>query len=104
LGVAVRIELDEHAAIADADVVVTALQARPLRIKKIAELLRGVRADADDRGFDAAARAAAEQAGRQAHPLANVPGDAEWRQEMVPVCVRRTLVAAVRDAGPVHIA
>jgi hypothetical protein len=32
----------------------------------------------------------------------NVPGDAEYRREMVPVYVRRTLRAAARGAGPVH--
>jgi hypothetical protein len=32
----------------------------------------------------------------------NVPGVAEYRREMVPVYVRRTLRAAARGAGPVH--
>lgn len=100
LGVAARVDLDEAGAVADADVVLTALQARPLRVKKIAELLRGPRLDGAT--GDEALRACAEQAYKQAHPLANIPGDAAWRREMVPVYVRRTLAAAIRGDGPVH--
>ncbi|MBK7876420.1 MAG: FAD binding domain-containing protein [Planctomycetes bacterium] len=100
LGVATRIELDARGTITDADVVLTALQARPVRVKRAAELLLGVRAEGD--AFLAAARAVADQAHRQAHPMPNIPGDAEWRRAMVPVYVRRTLEAAARGAGPVH--
>lgn len=100
LGVAARLELDARGAIDGADVVLTALQARPLRIKKVRELLAGVRPD--DASFDAAVQHVAEQAFKQAHPMPNIPGDADYRREMVPVYVRRTLHAAAKQSGPVH--
>ena len=100
LGVAVRLELDARQLVTDADVVLTALQARPVRVKRASELLRGAHAGSD--AFASAARAVADQAHRQAHPMPNIPGDAEWRRAMVPIYVRRTLEAAARGAGPVH--
>lgn len=100
LGVAVRLELGAQNEITDVDVVLTALQARPVRVKKLAEVLRGVRADSA--AFDEAARACAELAHKQVHPLPNIPGDPDYRREMVPVYVRRTLAAAARGDGPVH--
>jgi 4-hydroxybenzoyl-CoA reductase subunit beta len=99
LGVAVRIDLDARSIVASGDVVITALQARPLRIKRVDELLRGARIG--EPAFDSAAAAVAEQAYKQCHPLSNIPGDADYRREMVPVYVRRTLTAAVRGEGPV---
>lgn len=100
LGVAARLELDGHGTIDSADVVLTALQARPLRVKRMSELLRGVRIGTSE--FDAALARAAEQAHAQAHPMPNIPGDHDWRREMVPVFVRRTLRAAAERSGPVH--
>jgi 4-hydroxybenzoyl-CoA reductase subunit beta len=100
LGVAVRLDVDAAGSIADADVVLTALQARPLRVKRARELLLGARADSAV--FDAAAERVAEQARKQCHPMANIPGDADYRREMIPVYVRRTLSAAARGTGPVH--
>lgn len=100
LGVAVKLELDADEAVADADVVLTALQARPVRIQRTSELMRGARVGTG--AFLAAARKVAEQAHKQAHPMPNIPGDADWRRAMVPVYVRRTLEAAARRAGPVH--
>ena len=100
LGVAVRLDVDGAGRIADADVVVTALAARPLRIAKARALLAG-RAVGEAEGA-AAFEAVAAQAHRQCHPLANIPGDEDYRQEMVPVYVRRTLRAAADGTGPVH--
>jgi 4-hydroxybenzoyl-CoA reductase subunit beta len=100
LGVAVRLDLDDAGAVHDADVVLTALQARPLRIQRTREILRGSRPGQD--GFGEAIAAVAERAHRQCHPLANIPGDADYRREMVPVYVRRTLAAAAARSGPVH--
>jgi len=100
LGVAVRLDVDGAGRIADADVVVTALAARPLRIAKARALLAG-RALAEEEGA-AAFEAVAAQAHGQCHPLANIPGDEDYRQEMVPVYVRRTLRAAADGTGPVH--
>ena len=34
--------------------------------------------------------------------MPNIPGDEDWRREMVPVYVRRTILAAARGEGPVH--
>ncbi len=100
LGVAVRVDCDADERVVDADVVLTALAARPRRVSGAAELLRGVAL----RGaaWDAAARALAEAARRQCRALPNVPGDHDWRAAMVPVYVRRTLHAAVERNGPVH--
>jgi 4-hydroxybenzoyl-CoA reductase subunit beta len=100
LGVAARVDLDGAGLVGDAELVLTALQARPLRIKRVAELLRGTRPGTE--GFATALRAVSEHAHKQAHPLANVPGDADWRRAMVPVYVRRTLAAAADGTGPVH--
>ena len=46
--------------------------------------------------------AAAALAHKQCKPLPNIPGDADYRREMVPVYVRRTLRAAADGSGPVH--
>ena len=99
LGVAVRLDL-EDGAVARADLVVTALAAQPKRLAKPAQLLVGSRPASAS--FDEAVEAAAALAYKQCKPLPNIPGDAEWRHEMVPVYVRRTLRAALDGAGPVH--
>ena len=100
LGVAVRLDLDSEGTVADADLVTIALQARPVRIKKVADLLAGTRPGKSD--FDDAVEAVARQAHRQCHPMPNIPGDADYRRAMVPVYVRRTLRAAAEGTGPVH--
>ena len=99
LGVAVRLDVQEGA-VARADLVVTALAAQPKRLEKPAELLLGARPGTS--GFDESVEAAAALAYKQCKPLPNIPGDAEWRREMVPVYVRRTLHAAADGTGPVH--
>jgi len=102
-GVAVRIDCDprdQGGAVADADVVAVALAARPLRVRAARELLVGTIPGTED--FEGAVEAVASEAQRRLHPLANIPGDDEYRGEMVPVYVRRTLLAAVRGDGPVH--
>jgi 4-hydroxybenzoyl-CoA reductase subunit beta len=99
LGVAARLDLAEGA-VASADLVVTALAAQPKRLRKPAELLLGARPG--DAAFEEALDEAATLAFKQCKPLPNIPGDAEYRREMVPVYVRRTLRAAADGAGPVH--
>jgi 4-hydroxybenzoyl-CoA reductase subunit beta len=99
-GVAVRLDLDAGGHVEDADVCAVALQARPVRVKQCAELLRGTRPGSEPFA-DAVARVA-ERAEKQCRPLENVPGDARWRHAMVPVYTRRTLVAASTAGGPVH--
>ncbi len=79
---------------------VVALQARPLRLVRAVAPLIGTRPESS--GFRDAALAAAALAQKQCHPLANIPGDADYRRAMVPVYVRRTLLAAAERGGPVH--
>jgi 4-hydroxybenzoyl-CoA reductase subunit beta len=91
LGIAVRLDLDAES-VADADVVLVALQARPLRIKGAADTLRGAKIGTP--AFERAVGAVGDRARQQCHPMPNIPGDPEYRREMVPVYVRRTLMAA----------
>jgi 4-hydroxybenzoyl-CoA reductase subunit beta len=100
LGVAVRLDLDGAGAVADADVVLTALQARPVRLARARETLSGHAPGGE--AFGAAVAELARRAHKQCRPLPNVPGDADYRHAMVPVYVRRTLLAAAAGAGPVH--
>jgi 4-hydroxybenzoyl-CoA reductase subunit beta len=100
LGVAVRLDLDERGAVEDADLVLTALAARPLRIAKARALLTGTLPG--EKGHADAVALVAEAAHRQCHPLENVPGDAEYRREMVRTYVARTIRAAAEGLGPVH--
>ncbi len=100
LGLAVRLDLDDAGAVADADLVAVALQARPARVRGIAELLQGTRPG--EPAFDEAVELTAAAAYKQCRPLDNVPGDSDYRREMVPVYARQTLRAAVEGTGPVH--
>jgi 4-hydroxybenzoyl-CoA reductase subunit beta len=100
LGVAVRLDLDASGTISSADLVLTALQARPVRVRKAAALLLGTSPTEPD--FDATLQSVAAAAHKQCHPLDNIPGDADYRREMVPVYVARTLRAALSASGPVH--
>ncbi|MEL6428673.1 MAG: FAD binding domain-containing protein [Planctomycetota bacterium] len=99
-GCAVRLDLGEDGAVIDADLVCVALVARPLRIKRVAEALVGKKPGTD--AFRAAAQEVADLAHAQAKPMDNIPGDAAYRREMVPVYVRRTILAAGDGEGPVH--
>jgi len=99
-GCAVRLDLATDESVLYAAVAAVALVARPIFVKNVDELLRDTRIGTA--AFDAAIDAVAEEAYRQCKPMPNVPGDAEYRREMVPVYVRRTLRAAAAGAGPVH--
>jgi len=96
LGVAVRLDAGDNV-VADADIVLVALQARPLRIKGAADVLRGTKIG--EPSFDSAVRTIADRAHAHCHPMPNIPGDADYRHAMVPVYVRRTLLAAA-GLGP----
>ncbi len=100
LGVAARLDLAEDGAVRRADLVLTALQARPVRVRKAPELLVGARVGTP--AFEEAVAELCSAAHKQCRPLANVPGDADYRHAMVPVYVRRTLLAAAAGEGPVH--
>ncbi len=66
------------------DLVVSAIAARPRRIKRLPE---GPLSDALVRDFEARAHQAIK-------PLTNINGDVVWRREMVPVLVRRAFAEA----------
>ncbi len=100
LGVAARLDLSPSGEVAAAALCAVALQARPLRLEKAIRPLLGTRPGTP--AFRDALASAGELARKQCHPLENIPGDAEYRREMVPVYVRRTLAAAVEGTGPVH--
>lgn len=100
LGVATRIDFDASGEIEHADLVITALAAQPKRVVNVLDALRGTHAGSPQ--FDHAVGEVAVLAFKQCHPMPNIPGDAAYRREMVPVYVKRTLLAAVRGAGPVH--
>ena len=99
LGVAVRTDLDEGGAIARAEIVLTALAARPRRVTEASDL-EGLQPGSPE--FDSALLGVAEMARRRCRTLPNLPGDAVWRQDMIPVYVKRTLHAAIAGGGPVH--
>ena len=89
------LDLDEQGRVSGADLAAVALVARPVRLKGTQELLAGTQPGNET--FDEAVEAVARLAYKRCRPLDNVPGDAEWRREMVPVYVRRALRAAVAD-------
>ena len=100
LGVAVRLDLGEDGRVELADLVLTALAARPRRVAGVSGLLAG--RQPGSAAFAKAVEQAAGAAARQCRALPSIPGDHEWRNEMIPVYVRRTLRAAAEGAGPVH--
>jgi 4-hydroxybenzoyl-CoA reductase subunit beta len=99
LGVAARTDLDEDGVVRRAELVLTALAARPRRVTEAANL-EGQRPGTPE--FDQAVLDVAEMARRRCRTLTNLPGDADWRQAMIPVYVKRTLHAAIAGGGPVH--
>jgi len=90
LSVAVRLDRDADGGIDDADVVISALAARPKRIKAAARHLRNTAADALTESISAAAEAAY----KGSKPLTNIDQDPEWRREMARVLVRKALTRA----------
>jgi 4-hydroxybenzoyl-CoA reductase subunit beta len=100
LGVATRIDLDPKGVIERAELVLTALAARPRRVNEASTSLRGLRPLTP--AFAEAVREVAGMAERRCRTLSNLSGDTAWRQAMIPVYVRRTLHAAIAGSGPVH--
>jgi 4-hydroxybenzoyl-CoA reductase subunit beta len=99
LGVAARVDVDSSDRISRAELCVTALAARPLMVA-VSPLLEGRATQGPE--LEAAVEGAAALAYKRCRPMANIPGDHDWRREMVPVYVRRTLRAALEGSGPVH--
>ncbi|MDC3952496.1 FAD binding domain-containing protein [Polyangium jinanense] len=86
LSIAVRLDVSgvETTRVDGADVVVSALGARPRRIRAASKIRPGT-------PFDVAARELAEGAYAECKPLPNVDDDTEWRREMVPALVERAV-------------
>lgn len=99
LGIAVRLDLNANGKIEFADAVAVALQARPLRIASVKDELIGQSLHTPE--FEAALKRSCEAAYKKLRPLDNIPGDKDYRREMVPVLLRRTVRAAADGSGPV---
>lgn len=93
LNVALAVDLDEGDVVRDIRLVVSALGARPRVVAGLDRIAVGRRLDDDV--VDGVARRAFDQC----HPLTNIIVDPEWRRAMVPVHVRRALLAARGAAG-----
>ena len=87
LSVAARIDRVDGQ-LAAADLVVSALGARPRRVRAAAKVSPGASAD---RLADALAQAAFSEC----KPLTNLDDESEWRRDMVPVVVRKAVVRAL---------
>lgn len=90
LSVAVRVDADANdpALVDKAEVVVSALGARPRRVRGAAKLAPGSKPDA-------VAEQLANAAYAECKPLTNLDEDAEWRREMVRVVVKRAALRVV---------
>jgi len=89
LSVAIAFEADAGEIVRDATLFVSAIAAVPRRIAGIAELARGKRRD--DPEMVSAVGALAQKV---THPLTNIDGDTDYRRAVVPVFVKRALLAA----------
>jgi 4-hydroxybenzoyl-CoA reductase subunit beta len=87
LNVAARIDR-QAGELADIDLVVSTLAARPKRIKAAGRVQAGGKGDV------ALWRALGEAAFKQCRPLTNLDNDTAWRRDMVPVLARKALARA----------
>jgi 4-hydroxybenzoyl-CoA reductase subunit beta len=87
LNVAARVDIVDGR-LNDADLVVSALAARPKRVSAAAKLARGAAADA------ALWQSLGDAAFKACKPLSNIDNDAAWRRAMVRVLTRRAFEAA----------
>ena len=90
VGVAALVALDASSRCVEARIGLGGAAPTPMRAAQAERALRG------EALTDAAVRAAAEAAAREADPLSDLMGSADYRREMVRVWVRRLLVA-LRD-------
>ena len=88
LSVAVAYELPDESTVSQLRIVLSALAAKPIALRKVTDMAEG-RAPTEELWTELA-----DSAYAQAHPLTNIDGDATYRREMVPVYVKR----ALRDA------
>lgn len=90
VGVAAIITLDgKHVSIVDAKIVLGAVAPTPLRARKAEDRIIGK--TVDDKSFEEAAQAAAQEA----KPISDVRGSADYRKEMVKVFTRRAIREAI---------
>jgi 4-hydroxybenzoyl-CoA reductase subunit beta len=87
LSVAARVDFGEGR-ITGADVVVSALGARPRKLRAAAKVGAGT-------AVEGLANALAEAAFAECKPLTNLDDEAAWRREMVPVVVRKAVRRAL---------
>ncbi|MBI2161373.1 MAG: xanthine dehydrogenase family protein subunit M [Candidatus Rokubacteria bacterium] len=90
VGVAALITLDTAGRCAEARIGLAGAAPTPIRAHRAEMVLRG------EAPSDTTVRAAAEAAAREAEPLSDLMGSADYRREMIRVWVRRLLVA-MRD-------
>jgi aerobic carbon-monoxide dehydrogenase medium subunit len=90
VGVAALVTLDAAGRCVEARIALGGAAPTPIRAAQAERALRG------ETLTDAAARAAAEAAAREADPLSDLMGSADYRREMIRVWVRRLLLA-LRD-------
>jgi 4-hydroxybenzoyl-CoA reductase subunit beta len=90
LSVAARFDR-EGGAVVGGDVVVSALGARPRRIRAAAKIGPSAPTLANDRLADMLAQAAFSEC----KPLTNLDDESEWRREMVPVVVEKAVTRAL---------
>ncbi len=88
LSVAARTDVDEAGAIQVIDVVVSALGARPRRVRAAAKITAAT-------PREAIAAQVAEGAYAECKPLTNLDDEAEWRREMVRVHVKKAVARLV---------
>lgn len=88
LSIAARVDRDPEGHIQAADVVVSALGARPRRVRAAAKIEVGAPAEG-------LAEALARAAFSECKPLSNLDEETEWRREMVPVLVKKAVTRAL---------
>jgi 4-hydroxybenzoyl-CoA reductase subunit beta len=88
LSIAARVDRDPDGGIVAVDVVVSALGARPRRVRAAAKIVPGT----PESGL---ADALAKGAFAECKPLTNLDEEAEWRREMVPVLVKKAVSRAL---------
>jgi 4-hydroxybenzoyl-CoA reductase subunit beta len=91
LSVAARVDTDAAGQVVAADVVVSALGARPRRIRAAAKVGLGAAAER-------LPEALAQAAYAECKPLPNLDEEADWRREMVPVLVKRAVRRALGES------
>ena len=96
LSVAARVDLDAQGQLTAADVVVSALGARPRRIRAAAKVGPGTAMGmGTGTGMERLAETLAQAAFAECKPLSNLDDETEWRREMVPVVVEKAVRRAL---------